>query len=433
MTFEEALVYIKSLDVYGSVLGLDNMLILARELGNPQDKLKFVHVAGTNGKGSTIAFLSSILKEAKIPAAVYTSPAVIEYRERFVFDGRMISKALFGRLFELVAAASDEIENEGNPHPTVFEMETALFFLFALERKAQVVILETGMGGLLDATNIIKNTLLCVFPSISMDHMQFLGNSLEKIAGNKAGILKKGCAAITITQRSEAQGVIEEACDKLGVELRVARPENASHIKNKLGTLAFDYKSEHVCIKGVRPGLCAEYQIDNAILAIEAAAYLAKVCGIPDERFEDIIHAGIASASWPGRFEIISKKPLFIIDGAHNEDAARRLYHTVCTSLKDRKIIMIMGVLADKEYEKVASIMTPIATQILTVTPPSNRALHALDLAKCITEINPNVTAVDSCEEAVEISCMMAGTQDVILAFGTLSFLGKIKALVSKK
>lgn len=460
MNYQKALDYLDDKASLGSVPGLLSVSELCNRLGNPQDELTFVHVAGTNGKGSTTAFISSILHAAHVKCAVYTSPAVYDYRERFVYDGKKISKELFASLLEQVADQSEEMVREGLPHPTVFEMETALFLLFAKQKKAELCILEAGMGGRLDATNLISNTRLCVFASISMDHMQFLGNTLAQIAHNKAGIIKKGASVVTCRQadcvmeelRSEYKAVnVKELSEPFAAggvnalqsDFIVADSRNAENIRLTATGLCFDYSpSNHgTKLKKLKSMLLGLYQVDNAALAIEAARTLSKMgYGISD----DAIRTGILEAKWPGRFEIIPGKPVFILDGAHNEDAAVRLAETIdeYMRIKNQKagsdgnlsggnLILIMGVLADKEYEKVVRILAPRASMIFTLTPPSVRALPAYELAKAVSQVNPNVSQTGSCEEAIELSKLMAQPGDIILACGSLSFLGKLRLLLA--
>lgn len=427
MKEKEAMAFIEEAAGYGIVPGLDSIRELCRRLGNPQDDLKFVHIAGTNGKGSVSAYIASVLKAAGYRVGRYISPVIFEYRERIQVNDRNISVRALCDGMERLQKICGEMTAEGLPHPTPFEIETALGFLYFKEKKCDIVVLETGMGGLLDATNIVENTLVAVLASISMDHMKFLGNSLPEIASQKAGIIKKGCRAVSILQRQEAMEVIAKKAESMGCELKVTDPSKIKNIRYGLEKQRFDYGIR----KKVEISLAGKYQIENAALALDALNALSEQ-GLPVS--EGAVYKGLAEASWPGRFSVIGKKPYFIADGAHNEDAAARLAESIEFYFTNKRIIYIMGVLKDKEYEKVIRLTGPYADQIITVTTPGNpRALPAYELAGEIAKVHPSVTAVDSLEEAVEMSYLLAAKDDVIIAFGSLSYLGRLMEIVAEK
>ena len=365
----------------------------------------------------------------------YISPVIFEYRERIQVDDKMITRKALGELTERIKAACEEMVAAGLPHPTPFEIETVMGFLYFKEKKCDLVVMETGMGGRLDATNIVGNTLVAVLTSISMDHMQYLGNSLEKIAFQKAGIIKPGCIVVSAKQQPEVMEVIGRAVSEATVEtdgshgrmtgqkaisLVIADPVEIKNAKYGLEKQFFDY-GKH---KKIEISLAGKYQLENALLAWKVLEALAEQ-GYPVK--EEKIRKGFATAKWPGRFSVVAKNPLFIVDGALNEDAAKRLAESIEFYFTNKRIIYIMGVLGDKEYEKVIAHTHKYAEHILTITPPENaRALPAYDLAAAITKVHPSVTAVDSLEEAVEISGLLADKQTVIIAFGSLSFLGRL-------
>ncbi len=426
MNYREAMAYIEELGSYGIVPGLGNITELCRRLGNPQDALRFIHVAGTNGKGSTIAFIAAILECAGYRVGRYTSPAVFEYRERYAVNGRMITQKAFGELLEQVKEACDAMTAEGMPHPTTFEAETALAFLYFKEKACDVVVLETGMGGAMDATNLITTTDAAVLVSVSMDHMQYLGKTLAEIAGQKAGIIKPGCAVVSAPQKDEVYEVLVKAAEVKECSLYRADTGKLTCMKNGIRKQSFNYKK----YKKLEITMAGKYQADNAITAIEAAEALK------DRGYhitEDAVRKGLLQAKWPGRFMVIQDKPLMIIDGAHNEDAAKRLAETIEFYFTNKRIIYIMGILKDKEYEKIITLTHHPADQIITVTPPGPRGMRAYDLAGEVAKVHPQVTAADSLEEAVEISRLLAGKDDVIIAFGSLSYLGRLKEIVEKQ
>ncbi|MCM1305655.1 MAG: bifunctional folylpolyglutamate synthase/dihydrofolate synthase [Butyrivibrio sp.] len=427
MNEKEALTFLDEAAGYGIVPGLDSIRELCRRLGDPQKELKFVHVAGTNGKGSVCAYLASALKAAGYRVGKYISPAIFNCREEIQVNDRNITVKAFCQGLERIRDICGEMTAEGLPHPTAYEIKTALGFLYFREKKCDIVVLETGMGGRLDATNIVENTLVAVIASVSMDHMKFLGNSLAEIAAQKAGIMKKGRPVVSMRQAEEAAEVISGKAAELECTLTVADPENLKNVRYGLERQRFDYGSW----KKMEIALAGKYQPENAALALEAInALRGEGLSIPEEA----VRRGLAEAAWHGRFTVIGKKPCFVIDGAHNEDAARRLAESIDFYFTNKRIIYIIGVLKDKEYEKIVRLTASRAEQIITVTPPENpRALPAYELAKEISPVHPKVTAVDSLEEAVEMSALLAGKEDVIIAFGSLSWLGRLTEIVEKR
>ncbi|MGN0402525.1 MAG: bifunctional folylpolyglutamate synthase/dihydrofolate synthase [Acetatifactor sp.] len=426
MNEHQAMDYIESIKGMGIVPGLDSIRELCRRLGNPQDELKFVHVAGTNGKGSVSAYIATVLKCGGYRVGRYISPVIFKYRERIQVNDRCISREALGRLMEQVKSVCDEMCQEGMHQPTPFEVETALGFLYFKEKKCDIVVLETGMGGKLDATNIVSTTVLAVLVSISMDHMQFLGKTLPEIAAHKAGILKKGCRVVSIRQEADAMEVIEKKVEELECRLTIADIHKITHVKYGLLRQKFSYGE----YQGLEITLAGKYQVENAALAVEALKALAE-SGFPVNEVK--LRQGLVRTTWPGRFTVIGKNPYFIVDGAHNEDAAKRLAESVRFYFTNKRIIYIMGVLKDKEHDKIVALTHSLADQIITVTTPDNpRAMPAYELAKEIAEVHPNVTAVDSLEEAVEMSRLLAAKDDCIIAFGSLSFLGRLMEIVQK-
>jgi len=424
MNYSEAMDYIEKTNQLGSVPGLDSIRELCRRLGNPQDGLKFVHVAGTNGKGSTLAYISTVLSVAGYRTGRYTSPAVSDYRERFWVDGKMIAKPLFSKLLSAVAEAADAMEADGFAHPTSFEIETAVAFLFFLEKKGDIVVLETGMGGLLDATNLITTTLVSVLASVSMDHMQFLGKTLGAIAGQKAGIIKPGCVAVSMRQEPEATEVIRRTCEEQDVELVIADATDATNIKYGFDKQRFSYDG----YRNLEISLAGRWQIENAVLAVKVIGVLGRL-GFPVA--EEALRKGLRETVWQGRYTVLAKKPLFVVDGAHNEDASRKLAQTMEQDFAGKHKVFIMGILRDKEYEKIIRNTAPLADQIITVAAPGNpRAMSSYELAQEIRAYQPNVTAADSLEEAVEMAYLFAMPESVIIAFGSLSYQGRMMELV---
>ncbi len=427
MTYDEALAYLADCNRYAGEITLEPLKELLRALGNPQDDLKFVHIAGTNGKGSVLAFLASVLREAGYTSGQYSSPAVWDYRERFQVNGEYISKNDVARLAGKLKETGDELLRKGRRHPTTFEMETALAFLYFKEKGCTVVLLETGRGGRTDATNVVTTTVAAVLASISMDHMDFLGNSLAEIAGHKAGIIKEGCAVVTLKQEREAEAVIAAEAEAKGCRVLTADPVFVVNRQGRIEKQSFDYKGW----KGMETSLVGEYQYANAAVALETVAALRE----RGYRIGDAeVREGLRKASWGGRFTRIAENPDFILDGAHNPDAARMLRRTIDGYLAGRRIVMICGVLADKEYETEMRLLAPCAAAVITVTPPDNpRALPAEELARTARKYFENVQAAGSLKDAVERAYRLAGNEDVILAFGSLSYLGELAEIIKKR
>lgn len=427
MTEKETLSYLKTLTPLGCHPGLSGITELCRRLGNPQDDLKIIHIAGTNGKGSILAMLSETLTLCGYKTGRYISPTVTDYRERFQINGRFISKKLLCEYVEKLKTQCDEMVQAGFSHPTPFEFETALAFLYFKEKNCDAVVLETGLGGTEDATNIINTPLVSVISSISMDHMGFLGTTLSEIAENKAGIIKDGIPVVCALQKQEAFKEIERVCKEKNAPLFSVNKDEAKLLSGTDKGIRFSYKN----YKKMKLSLMGVYQLENAAVALETIDYLRNSgnFSLPEEK----IRLAFEQVSWPARFEKIAKKPDFYIDGAHNEGAVNALAQTIEFYFTNRKIIYIMGVLKDKEYDRMIQLSYPYADSIITVkTPDNERALEAYELAKAVSVYHKKVTAADSLEEAVEMAYLMAGEDGAIIAFGSLSYLGELTAIVKK-
>lgn len=423
MAYKEVMDYVEELKQYGSVPGLTNIRNLCRKLNMPQNALKFVHIAGTNGKGSTLAFVSEILKEAGYRVGRYISPTIFEYRERIQINGKLVSKKDLCRLMTMMKKICNELVEEGEPHPTAFEIETAMAFQYFKEKDCRIVVLETGLGGLLDATNIIEGTLVEVFTSISPDHMGILGKSLTEIAENKAGIMKPGSVAAALKGEAQVMKVLQDKALALDIPLSLVDGKAAGDIKQSLDKQSFSYKK----YKNLTITMAGTYQIENAMLAVETIDQLGKFGFAVSDK---AMRAGLFKAFWPGRFQILSKKPYFIADGAHNRDGAARLAESIRFYFTNRRIIYIIGILRDKEQDEILKAVCPLASQILTVSTKGERGFAAYELACLASSYHDNVTAVDSVQEAVELSYLLSDKDAVIIAFGSLSYLGELINIV---
>lgn len=425
MDYREARAYIEEQQRYGGEMSLGPIRALLEELGHPERCLRFIHIAGTNGKGSILSYISTALTHAGYRVGRYISPTLYSYRERFQVNGSFISREEYVEFAEKIRQAVENIAERGGRKPSPFELETVLGFLYFRARNCDLVVLECGMGGRDDATNVIPAPELCVFASISLDHTQYLGGTLEEIAAVKAGILKEGTWAVMGGQKPEASRVLEKVCLAKKIPFFKAEPEKALTQKDSLEGQVFLYHGYRLEIS-----LAGSCQKENAVTAFEALKALQKKgWALTDAQ----ILEGIRKTLWQGRFTKIWDHPLFYVDGAHNPDAADKLRQSVRQYFAGRRLFFIIGVLKDKDYRRVVSMTAPLAEQIFTIeTPDNDRALPAEELAEVIAEYNPRVAACQRISDAVEQAYLAAGKDDVILAFGSLSFLGELTRQVSE-
>lgn len=411
MTYDEAKVFLNEISKTGSIPGLESVDNLAKVFNNPEKDLKIIHIAGTNGKGSTLAFLRAMFMKAGYKVGNFSTPAVFDYEEQFQINDRNIEKQRLVRLVEKMKTGIRKLVEEGKRTPTIFEVETVMSFLYFKEERCDVVLLEVGMGGAMDATNIIKTPIACIFTPISMDHMNFLGNSLIEIAKEKAGIIKPGAKVISAPQKEEVGEILKEATLAQGDKLTLVTKETVNEMKHV-----------ELSLRGV-------YQSINAATAVTTIRVLM-------EEFEKVnenaIEYGLKNAKWQGRFERILDTPVFIIDGAHNPDGAEALAESIKFYFTNKRIIYIMGILRDKEYEKIVQKTVPLADEVITITTPTNRGFSGEELLNEVKKYQGNVFYAKSCEEAVRKAIASANKEDVIIAFGSLTFLSEIKEAALK-
>lgn len=419
MDFLEAQNYLEKVrSQKGIVLGLDTMRHLMAKLNNPQDKVKFIQVAGTNGKGSTAAYLTSILSEAGIKVGRYTSPAVFSSTEQYFACGSCISESEYTKGVTAVAEAAASLDCET---PTAFEQETALAFWYFAQKGCELAILEAGLGGDMDATNIVTTTVCSIITSISMDHCRILGNKISEIAAHKAGIIKPGAPVICIEQKEDAMEPIRAAAKAADTPLyEVHRDEVRQIFSDKRESIVFFREFENLHLKML--GSC---QPENAALAVQAASVLSRSYPIEKKHIYD----GIEKTRWGGRFELHSGSPDIILDGAHNPDGIRRLRESVNQMFGAVPICYVCGVLADKDYEKEIEILFGRASNVFTVTPPSPRAMKSTDLKAAIKKrfSQLKVTSFDS-EDGIEKAMEAAVSQNnPVVVCGTLTILARVK------
>lgn len=419
MDFLEAQNYLEKVrSQKGIVLGLDTMRHLMAKLNNPQDKVKFIQVAGTNGKGSTAAYLTSILSEAGIKVGRYTSPAVFSSTEQYFACGSCISESEYAKGVTAVAEAAASLDGET---PTAFEQETALAFWYFAQKGCELAILEAGLGGDMDATNIVTTTVCSIITSISMDHCRILGNKISEIAAHKAGIIKPGAPVICIEQKEDAMEPIRAAAKAADTSLyEVHRDEVRQIFSDKRESIVFFREFENLHLKML--GSC---QPENAALAVQAASVLSRSYPIEKKHIYD----GIEKTRWGGRFELHSGSPDIILDGAHNPDGIRRLRESVNQMFGAVPICYVCGVLADKDYEKEIEILFGRASNVFTVTPPSPRAMKSTDLKAAIKKrfSQLKVISFDS-EDGIEKAMEAAVSQNnPVVVCGTLTILARVK------
>lgn len=419
MDFLEAQNYLEKVrSQKGIVLGLDTMRHLMAKLNNPQDKVKFIQVAGTNGKGSTAAYLTSILSEAGIKVGRYTSPAVFSSTEQYFACGSCISESEYAKGVTAVAEAAASLDGET---PTAFEQETALAFWYFAKKGCELAILEAGLGGDMDATNIVTTTVCSIITSISMDHCRILGNKISEIAAHKAGIIKPGAPVICIEQKEDAMEPIRAAAKAADTPLyEVHRDEVRQIFSDKRESIVFFREFENLHLK-----MLGSYQPENAALAVQAASVLSRSYPIEKKHIYD----GIEKTRWGGRFELHSGSPDIILDGAHNPDGIRRLRESVNQMFGAVPICYVCGVLADKDYEKEIEILFGRASNVFTVTPPSPRAMKSTDLKAAIKKrfSQLKVTSFDS-EDGIEKAMEAAVSQNnPVVVCGTLTILARVK------
>lgn len=422
MSYAQARAYIAQLTAHkGIVPGLTPLRALLARLGNPQDRLPFVHIAGTNGKGSTVAMIAGILRAAGYRVGTYTSPAVFHERECWQIDGEMISEAEYAHEMTRLRSLCEAMQAEGQATPTAFELETALAFCWMAQHHCDIAVVECGMGGQDDATNVIQTTVVSVLTAIGMDHTRFLGTTIEQIARAKGGICKPGVPVVLQGQDARVVREIAALCRENHCPLAVVDPDACTVIHADAHRVVFNYLSDRE-IEVSLPGLI---QARNAATAVTAVRQL-HAFPVSDEA----IRQGLRALQWHGRMEQLCDHPVLVIDGAHNPNAAARLREEVLHRWPGGQLIELVGVLADKDFSEVGRLMAPLARRVITVTPNNPRALPAEALANCLRRFCDHVTPADSVKQALQTALDAAGKHGVILAFGSLSWLHELRQAV---
>lgn len=420
MTYNESLDYLKSISNRGSRLGLSRILEILKLLGEPQKSLKIIHVAGTNGKGSVCRMLESILTEAGYRTGLYTSPCIDSETECYRINKENISESDFSETVFHIKTAEEKM----NDKPTSFEFETAMAVWYFYQKKCDVVILEVGMGGRLDATNISDTPVLSVITDVALDHMDYLGNTVSEISSEKAGIIKSGCPTVFGGNNPEALKVIQTAADNLSSSLLLTERENIEIVSSGLKGSVFNY-NEYTNLKIKLAGL---YQPGNAAVAIDSIKILNK-SGFnisPND-----IYNGLAAAVWAGRFEVFSNNPPIIYDGSHNPQGMTATVKSIKEYFPGEKINLIMGVMADKDYEKMVNIISPYINLAYTVTPNNQRALDGAELSDLFKKNNVNSEYQTDIYEAVSSAVSFSNKSNTpLIILGTLYMYSDIKRAI---
>ena len=416
MNIEQAINYIHSLYRPGNKPGLHRIRELLALLGNPEKELKFIHIAGTNGKGSTAAMTASILCKAGFKAGLFTSPYIYRFNERIQMDGKQIEDEVLLPLILKVKALADTMAEP----PTEFEFVTALAMEYYRQEGCPMVVLEVGMGGLKDATNAIPAPEVAVITNIGFDHTDALGNTLEQIAANKAGIFKEGSSAVVYRGTAGVEAVYERICSKKNIPLKKADFDSLQLISHDLYGQVFHCGSR----KNITLPLLGDHQLHNAAVVLGIMdTLIEKGYAITEEH----IYEGMRDVSWPGRFDIVCRDPLFIIDGGHNPQCIEALVKNIKDYLAGRKVIVLTGVLADKDYGEMYRPVMELVQEFVCITPDNPRKLPAAELAQHLTQAGAKATACETVKEGVDMAIALAGKDGVVLSFGSLYAIGDIK------
>ena len=410
MTYNDAENYVHSLLKFGIKPGLERINELLSLCGNPQGELRFIHIAGTNGKGTTSTFIANILQEAGYKTGLFTSPYVRDFLERIQIDGRPVSKRVFASAVERVKNAVEKMSEQ----PTEFEVITAAAMLCYKHEKCDIIVLEVGLGGRFDATNIIEKPLCSVITSISLDHTQVLGSTVSEIAFEKCGIIKQNGVTVTSSnQKSEAMSVIKKTAAEKRNSLVISEFENAKITNESIYGTEFSYKNKKYKIR-----LTGVHQVENALNAIEAARLIK---GVTEKNIKD----GLLKTEMTARMQVINNKPLTLIDGGHNEGCALAL-ERVLKSFVKTDIHACIGMMADKDCEKYLSIILPLCKSVTTAKPSNPRSVSAEDLGDMAKKYCENVTIASSPGQARRIAEKNAGENGAVVICGSFYLAGEV-------
>ncbi|MEW8973955.1 MAG: folylpolyglutamate synthase/dihydrofolate synthase family protein [Tissierellaceae bacterium] len=428
MRYEDALNYINDKDKFGSRLGLSSIGRLLELLDNPQDRLKIIHIAGTNGKGSTSSYLANCIMEAGYSVGLFTSPYLERFNERIQLNGMDISDEDLGRITSLVKTAADQMVKEGLEHPTTFEIITAIAFVYYSQENPDYVILEVGLGGRFDSTNIIRSSIASVITTIDFDHIKELGDTLDKIAYQKAGIIKRDGLVISYPQRAEAEKVLKDVAKDMNADIFFSEKSDVDVVEESEFGSVFNYHRNKDIIRDIRISMIGEYQIYNASLAITTLMILRER-GLLDIDNDNILD-GILKTKWKGRLEILKKSPRFLIDGAHNVQGIENLKKAL-ELFEYRNLILGIGILKDKDVDHMVDTLIPLADKVIVTEVNMPRKLDAELLAEKVEKYHKEVYIERDIKKAVDKSISIAHKDDLIVFGGSLYLIGEVRTLVN--
>ncbi|SHJ69068.1 bifunctional folylpolyglutamate synthase/dihydrofolate synthase [Paramaledivibacter caminithermalis] len=430
MNYSEALEYIHGTYKFGSKLGLENIRYLLKLLGNPQKKLKVIHVAGTNGKGSTSTFISQILIEQGYKVGLFTSPYLEEFTERIRINGQNIPKDDLAEVTEKVKTKVEVMLKEGKNHPTEFEIVTAIAMLYYSLKEVDYVVLEVGLGGRLDSTNVIEKPLVSVITPISFDHIQYLGDTLDKIAYEKAGIIKEHSITVVHPQEEEAMEVIENVCNERKTKLLVAPIESIEINKYDEFGIEFNIDLPDIRLRNLEIQLLGMHQANNAAVALMVIYALREYHKINIS--ENSIRNGLKNAKWPGRLEVIRRCPTLLIDGAHNIHGAKALKKSIKEIFNYGRLIGVIGVLGDKDVDGILKEIIPLCHEVIITRPNNPRAISLAELKEKIEALGNIPVEYEDIASAVDESLRIAKEDDLILYCGSLYMIGNVRKKLTK-
>ena len=431
MNIKEAMEFITGTQKFGQNLGLARMECMLEKLGNPQNDLRAIHIAGTNGKGSVASITTEVLMQHGYSVGLYTSPYIEEFNERIQIDRKNISDEDLACYTEKVKAVIQECLAEGMEHPTEFEVITTIMFLYFKDKDPDFSVIEVGLGGDLDSTNVVT-PLMSVIASISYDHMDVLGNSLAEIAKAKAGIIKAGVPVVSYPQVPEAKAVLVETARQMNSTIRFVDPNHVSFesFDEISGVQKLRYQvGEWDFTADLR--LLGIHQQVNSLLAIQTLYELNQVKNLGLKPSE--IQAALSQVHWMGRFEIMQQAPLVIIDGAHNVDGIKQLKNSLNFYYPGRPYVLILGILADKDTHTMADMIARDAASVICVTPNSARASLARDLYEYIHSFNDHVTWKEDYAEALELALQQIPDDGLLVASGSLYMVGDLRSVIRRK
>lgn len=421
MTYAEALKFIESTEKFGIKPGLDAIKRLLSKLGNPQNELNVIHIAGTNGKGSTASYIKSILKQEGYRVGFYTSPSLYALEERIQIGDGMIDQEDFASVVSQVKAAVDQLVEEGHDPNTEFEIFTAMALLYFKQKAVDFVVLEVGLGGRLDATNVVDSPLVTVITPIALDHVNILGDTLAKVAFEKGGIIKKDVPLVIHPQKPEASEVLENLAEERDADLIVA-PVDLIEIEK----VSLDGTRFNLGVKGYEITMIGKHQAQNAVVALTAIETICREHGVVVS--EASITDGLKATRWPCRLEVMKSNPIIILDGAHNPHGAKALAGALDEILPSgQKPVVVLGMLADKDVDEVLEIMKPYMGRVIVTEPKNDRKMPAVDLSRKLEKLNVESEVETDVKTALAKAVELSDSSDLLLAFGSFYLVGQIR------